>query len=83
MQCNVINLFYSYVAALEKFKEQANRYPSLTSFDIVENYCKNSTGCVEIFKLLEGEKQMSPKVITFVLFFKLKYFQMSCILATI
>ncbi|CAN9511010.1 unnamed protein product [Ophioblennius macclurei] len=48
---------------LEKFISTAKKLPSSQLYDVVEGYIKISVECAEIFKLLEGEKQVEREML--------------------
>ncbi|KAK2912907.1 nucleolar pre-ribosomal-associated protein 1 isoform X1 [Channa argus] len=47
---------------LEKFISTAKKLPSPDLYDVVEGYIKISMECAEVFKLLEGEKQIESEM---------------------
>ncbi|KAM9852858.1 nucleolar pre-ribosomal-associated protein 1 [Aulostomus maculatus] len=47
---------------LETFISTAKKLPSADLYDVVEGYIKISMECSEIFKLLEGEKQLESEM---------------------
>ncbi|XP_044210403.1 nucleolar pre-ribosomal-associated protein 1 isoform X1 [Thunnus albacares] len=47
---------------LHTFISNAKKLPSSDLYDVVEGYIKISMECAEIFKLLEGEKQMESEM---------------------
>ncbi|KAM7399033.1 hypothetical protein PAMP_018327 [Pampus punctatissimus] len=47
---------------LQTFISNAKKLPSSDLYDVVEGYIKISMECAEIFKLLEGEKQMESEM---------------------
>ncbi|CAM9233271.1 unnamed protein product, partial [Lampetra planeri] len=49
--------------ALETFISTAKKLPSTELYDVVEGFIKISMECVEIFKLLEGEKQTESELL--------------------
>uniref|UniRef100_A0A672GJ32 URB1 ribosome biogenesis homolog n=1 Tax=Salarias fasciatus TaxID=181472 RepID=A0A672GJ32_SALFA len=48
---------------LEKFISTSKRLPRPGVYDVVEGYIKISVECAEIFKLLEGEKQVEREML--------------------
>lgn len=60
---NCVLLYVLSAAGLEAFISAAKKLPSSDVYDVVEGYIKISMECIEIFKLLEGEKHSETEVL--------------------
>lgn len=56
-------LYVLSAAGLEAFISAAKKLPSSDVYDVVEGYIKISMECIELFKLLEGEKHSETEVL--------------------
>lgn len=58
----LVNCFFLSTSGLETFISTAKKLPCPDVYDVVEGYIKISMECAEIFKLLDGEKNIASEV---------------------